>query len=135
MPTDKNKKTLDYRRGIGRIKAGGGKTSARGINKGRGAAGEGKVIGSAGTRGVKNDHTSSGRSTGRSGRVVKEKGASAIKKRGTVAGKGPSANKYIGRSKTGKLENKNRPQQKTASAIKKKNLGSSFSGAYGGKKK
>ena len=131
MPTDKNKKTLDYRRGKGRIKSGGGATSATGSLRG-----SDRVAGAAGTRGVRNDHTTSGRSTGRSGRVVKEKGASAIKSKGVKnMSKGPSANKYIGKSKMGKLENKNRPQQKTASAIKKKNLGSSFSGAYGGKKK
>jgi hypothetical protein len=78
----KNKETLDYRRGKGRIKESGGAIGARGVNKGKGLKGEAKVAGSAGTRGVKKDYTASGRSMGTSGRVVKEKTASQIKARG-----------------------------------------------------
>ena len=75
----KNKETLDYRRGKGRIKEDGGAIGARGVNKGKGLKGEAKVAGSAGTRGVKTDYTASGKSMGTSGRVVKEKTASTIK--------------------------------------------------------
>ena len=98
----KNKEILDYRRGKGRIKESGGDINARGINKGRGLEGEAKVAGSAGTRGVKEDYTASGKSMGTSGRVVKEKTASKIKKRGVKktnikasAGKSPAKMKGV----------------------------------------
>jgi len=98
----KNKETLDYRRGKGRIKESGGDINARGVNKGRGVSGAAKVAGSAGTRGVKKDYTASGRSMGTSGRVVKEKTASTIKPRGVKkanikasAGKSPAKMKGV----------------------------------------
>ena len=83
----KNKETLDYRRGKGRIKESGGDINARGVNKGKGTSGAAKVAGSAGTRGVKTDYTASGRSMGTSGRVVKEKTASTIKTKGPKTAK------------------------------------------------
>ena len=96
----KNKETLDYRRGKGRIKESGGAVGARGISKGKGLKGEARVAGSAGTRGVKEDYTASGRKMGTSGRVVKEKVASTIKARGidlkTKKGKGKSPAKMKG---------------------------------------
>ena len=98
----KNKETLDYRRGKGRIKESGGDINAKGVDKGRGLKGEAKVAGSAGTRGVKKDYTASGRSMGTSGRVVKEKTASTIKPRGVKkanikasAGKSPAKMKGV----------------------------------------
>ena len=75
----KNKKTLDYRKGKGRIKSGGGKKESVGRLKG-----SDKVAGSSGTRGVREGYTSSGRKTGMSDRVVKEKKASKIKSKGVV---------------------------------------------------
>jgi len=96
----KNKETLDYRRGKGRIKEDGGAVGARGISKGKGLKGEARVAGSAGTRGVKKDYTASGRSMGTSGRVVKEKVASKIKAKGidlkTKKAKGKSPVKKMG---------------------------------------
>ena len=99
----KNKETLDYRRGKGRIKEDGGAIGARGISKGRGLKGEARVAGSAGTRGVRKDYTASGRSMGTSGRVVKEKVASKIKAKGidleTKKAKGKSPAKSYGSKK------------------------------------
>lgn len=99
----KNKETLDYRRGKGRIKEDGGAIGARGISKGKGLEGEARVAGSAGTRGVKEDYTASGRSMGTSGRVVKEKVASKIKAKGidleTKKAKGKSPAKSYGSKK------------------------------------
>ena len=98
----KNKETLDYRRGKGRIKESGGAIEAKGISKGKGLQGEARVAGSAGTRGVKKDYTASGRSMGTSGRVVKEKTASAIKPRGVDTGKKKSIGKSPAKMQGGK---------------------------------
>ena len=79
----KNKKTMDYRAGKGRIKSSSsGSKSATGS-----ASGANKVAGSAGTRGVRTGYTSSGAKTGRSQRVVKEKVASKIKAKGMTSRK------------------------------------------------
>ena len=96
----KNKETLDYRRGKGRIKESGGAIGARGVNKGKGTSGEAKVAGSAGTRGVKEDYTASGRKMGTSGRVVKEKTASAIKPKGPKTAKLTADKKVKSKSKS-----------------------------------
>ncbi len=82
----KNKETLDYRQGKGRAdvtKKGSvvkGSTTRK-LGEGMGPSGT-KKAGSAGTRVVKQGHTSAGTKTGSSQYVVKEKKASEIKKRG-----------------------------------------------------
>lgn len=92
---EKNKKTLDYRKGKGRIKVTKKGKVIKGAKDKKQVGGYNqvgsKVAGSGGTRGVKKGYTSSGRATGSSDRVIKEKKANRIKKRGTVKGSGPKA--------------------------------------------
>ena len=120
----KNAATKAYRQGKGRIKeSSSAKRSARGVAKGLGTKGEGKVAGSAGTRNAGADYSYSGKKTGSTSRVVREKGASAIKKKG-VSKKGASKLKNTGRllkSKSGGIKGSTtRKKVKTASAMKKK---------------
>lgn len=105
----KNKETMDYRQGKGRADVTKKGSVVKGskdrkIGEGMGPTGT-KKAGSAGTRVVKEGHTSAGTKTGSSQQVVKEKKASQIKKRGynlsggTKKSAGKAAVKMYGKKK------------------------------------
>jgi hypothetical protein len=112
----KQRATQAFREGKGRIKEdSSAKREARGVNSGLGTGGEGKVAGSAGTRGIKS--TRGGNTT----RVVTEKGANAIKKKGLVdkSSKLKNTGRLVKKA-DGTLSSTTRPKAKSVVAKKKK---------------
>jgi hypothetical protein len=113
----KQRATQAFREGKGRIKESKhAKRSARGSSGSvLGTAGEGKVAGSAGTRGIKSTRG------GSTIRVVAEKGASAIKKKGLVdkSSKLKNTGRLVKKA-DGTLSSTTRPKVKSVVVKKKK---------------
>ena len=129
---EKQAKTMAYRQGKGRAavdkkgKTIKGSKDRKHVTQGTEKSGlsrtGSKTAGSGGVRMTRKKNTGD-----RSVKVVKEAKANRIKSKGIKSGaKGPKAGKHLGKSKSGKLEHKNRAKTKSVSAIKSR-------GAYGAK--